>query len=364
MPLSTDFTSRRSGRRGTSGRMKNEWEKPALFRILSRRVSPCPGQTGTGRERNREGRSVGTVINRLSGNGRSIAALVLLALIWGYNWVVMKKSLQFMGPFDFNAVRMLLGGLILLALMAGRGMSLRPKQVPLTILLGLLQTAAGTGLIIWALTSGGAGKTSILVYTMPFWILLFARPILGETIRGRDWIPVMLAFAGLVLLLEPWSLKATFTSEILAVLAGIFWALSAITIKWMQRMPDFDLVSATAWQFLYGSVPLVIAAVFVPSPPVKWTPYLVMAIAYNAVLVCALAFLLWTYIMNKLPAGVAGMGTMAVPVIGMTASILEIGERMDASETAGIFLILAALSILTWMKGRDSRRLPIAVVPE
>ncbi|PKN32863.1 MAG: EamA family transporter [Deltaproteobacteria bacterium HGW-Deltaproteobacteria-19] len=340
--------------------MKNDWEKPVRFRILSRHTARRSGRSGTEHEKNTSQGSPGIVINRLSTNGRPVAALALLALIWGYNWVVMKKSLQFMGPFDFNATRMLLGGLILLALMAGRGMSLRPKQVPLTILLGLLQTAAGTGLIIWALISGGAGKTSVLVYTMPFWILLFARPILGETIRGTDWLPVMLAFTGLVLLLEPWSLKATLMSEILAVLAGVFWALSAIVIKWMQRKPDFDLVSATAWQFIYGSVPLVIAAALVPSPPVQWTPYLVTAIAYNAILVCALAFLLWTYIMNKLPAGVAGMGTMAVPVIGMTASILELGERMDVSETAGIFLILTALSILTWLKGRDG----LAVIRE
>jgi drug/metabolite transporter (DMT)-like permease len=54
------------------------------------------------------------------------------------------------------------------------------------------------------------------------------------------------------------------------------------------------------------------------------------------------------------------MGTMAVPVIGMTASILELGERMDVSETAGIFLILTALSILTWLKGRDG----LAVIRE
>ncbi|MGV8081199.1 MAG: DMT family transporter [Syntrophales bacterium] len=307
---------------------------------------------------------MGIVINRLSGNGRSIAALALLALIWGYNWVVMKKSLQFMGPLDFNATRVLLGGLILLVLMSARGMPLRPRQVPLTILLGLLQTAAGTGLIIWALQSGGAGKTSILVYTMPFWILLFARPILGEKIRGTGWIPVVLAFAGLMLLLEPWSLKATFMSEVLAVLAGIFWALSAVLIKRMQRKPDFDLVSATAWQFLYGSVPLVIAAVLVPSPSVQWTPYLVLSIFYNAVFVCALAFLLWTFIMNRLPAGVAGMGTMAVPVIGMTASVLELGERMDAFETAGILLILTALSILTWLKGRENRRNGLVAIQE
>ena len=57
-----------------------------------------------------------------------MAALILLAVIWGYNWVVMKKSLIYMGPFDFNAVRMLLGGILLLSIMGCRGMLKRFKQ--------------------------------------------------------------------------------------------------------------------------------------------------------------------------------------------------------------------------------------------
>jgi drug/metabolite transporter (DMT)-like permease len=299
-----------------------------------------------------------------SGTWRPLAALILLALIWGYNWVVMKKSLQFMGPFDFNALRMALGGVILLFFMLARGMSLRPRQVPLTILLGLSQTAAGTGLILWALVSGGAGKTVILVYTMPFWILLFAWPILSEKIRGLDWLPVITAFAGMILLLEPWILKSTVFSEVMAVVAGVCWAIGAIIIKLMQKKPGFEPVSVTAWQFVYGSIPLVVVALLVPERPVDWTPYLATAVVYNAVLVCAFAFLLWTYIMKKLPAGVAGMGTLAVPVIGITGSILELGERPDTWEAWGMGLILAALFLLTFLRNRESRRNGFLIPPE
>jgi drug/metabolite transporter (DMT)-like permease len=299
-----------------------------------------------------------------SGTWRPLAALILLALIWGYNWVVMKKSLQFMGPFDFNALRMALGGVILLFFMLSRGMSLRPRQVPLTILLGLSQTAAGTGLILWALVSGGAGKTVILVYTMPFWILLFAWPILSEKIRGLDWLPVITAFAGMILLLEPWILKSTVFSEVMAVVAGVCWAIGAIIIKLMQKKPGFEPVSVTAWQFVYGSIPLVVVALLVPERPVDWTPYLATAVVYNAVLVCAFAFLLWTYIMKKLPAGVAGMGTLAVPVIGITGSILELGERPDTWEAWGMGLILAALFLLTFLRNRESRRNGFLIPPE
>jgi drug/metabolite transporter (DMT)-like permease len=304
------------------------------------------------------------LIQRVPGRWRPFAALVLLALIWGYNWVVMKKSLQYMGPFDFNALRMALGGVILLFFMLLSRISLRPRDIPLTILLGLVQTAAGTGFIIWALVSGGAGKTAILVYTMPFWILLFAWPILSEKIRGLNWLPVIMAYAGMMLLLEPWTLKSTTFSEVLAVVAGVCWALSAIIIKLMQRKPGFDLVSVTAWQFVYGSVPLVIIALIVPQQPVQWTPYLMTAVFYNAVLVCALAFLLWTYIMKKLPAGVAGMGTLAVPVIGISASMLELGERPDTFEAWGMALILAALFLLTYLRNRENRRNGLPILPE
>lgn len=286
---------------------------------------------------------------------RPVAALTMLALIWGYNWVVMKRSLQFMGPFDFNALRMALGGVILLVSMSLTGISLRPRDIPRTVLLGLFQTAAGTGLIIWALVAGGAGKTAILVYTMPFWIILFARPILAERIRGRHWVPVAMAFGGMVLLLEPWRSKGTAFSELLAVAAGVCWAVSAVLIKVMQKRPGFDLVSVTAWQFVYGSVPLVFVALVVPQRPVAWTPYLVAAVAYNAVLVCAVSFLLWTYIMKRLPAGVAGMGTLAVPVIGVSTSMLELGERPDTCEAVGMVLILLALFLLSFLRLREHR---------
>jgi drug/metabolite transporter (DMT)-like permease len=295
-------------------------------------------------------------MKRLPDQWRFSAALVLLALIWGYNWVIMKKSLQFMGPFDFNAIRMSFGGLVLLLFMLCSRMSLRPRDIGMTILLGLTQTGAGMGLILLALASGGAGKTAILVYTMPFWILIFAWPILSEKILGLNWLPVIMAFTGIIFLLEPWSLKSTLLSEILAILSGVFWAVGAIIIKLMQKRPGFDIVSVTAWQLIYGSVPLIIVAWLIPQKPVQWTPYLVMGVLYNVVLVCAFAFLLWTFIMKRLPAGVAGMSTLAVPVIGILSSMAELGERPDAWEGLGMVLVIAALALLTVLRLRENRK--------
>jgi drug/metabolite transporter (DMT)-like permease len=74
------------------------------------------------------------------------------------------------------------------------------------------------------------------------------------------------------------------------------------------------------------------------------------------VLVCAFAFLLWTFIMKRLPAGVAGMSTLAVPVIGILSSMAELGERPDAWEGLGMVLVIAALALLTVLRLRENRK--------
>jgi drug/metabolite transporter (DMT)-like permease len=136
-----------------------------------------------------------------------VGALLLLALIWGYAWVVMKIALDYVDPFPFAALRTSLGGLALFALLPLLKRPVRPKAFWPTALLGLLQTAGFVGLLTWALEDGAAGKTSILTYTMPFWLLLMAWVVLGEKLKGFQWVAVTLALAGLILILSPWKLQ-------------------------------------------------------------------------------------------------------------------------------------------------------------
>ena len=96
------------------------------------------------------------------GRDLGAAALILLALIWGYNWVVMKIGLEYAQPFTFAALRTFLGALSLFLLLIVLRRSLRPPTLGFTIVIGLLQTTGFVGLLMWALQSGGAGKTSVL----------------------------------------------------------------------------------------------------------------------------------------------------------------------------------------------------------
>ena len=78
----------------------------------------------------------------------------------------------------------------------------------MAIVLGLVQVGAFVILSHYALLSAGPGKTSVLIYTMPFWMIVFAHFLIHERMRGAQWLSVALAFAGLVLIVSPWRLTS------------------------------------------------------------------------------------------------------------------------------------------------------------
>ncbi|MEW6335336.1 MAG: EamA family transporter [Thermodesulfobacteriota bacterium] len=291
----------------------------------------------------------------------AVVALIALSAIWGYNWVVMKECLRYAGAFDFVALRTSLGTAGLFAVLLWQRKPLRPTEVPWTIVLGLLLTTGCLGFVTVALVTGGVGKTAILVYTMPFFALVMARPILRETLRGVQWVAVFLAFAGLMTIMEPWNLQSTTLSALLALLSGISWAGGAVVTKIIRNRRDMDLVSLSAWQMLFGSIPLALLALTVPERPIAWSWYFAGALFYTSVIGQSLTYLLWFYVLNRLSVGMAGMGTLATPVIGILCASIQLGERPSALEGTGMVLILSALALLTGWGGRQNRGLKEAI---
>src|SRR5579884_4444269 len=159
-------------------------------------------------------------------SGSVYAALVVLALIWGYTWVAIKVATADANPYAVAAIRLAVATVVLFAVLAGMRRSLRPTPFVPTLVLGLLQTTGWTLLQTFAVAIGGAGKSAILGYTMPFWTALLAWPFLGERITRLRWVALALAAAGLALVVAPLD-RHTFVSDGLAVAAGISWAASA-----------------------------------------------------------------------------------------------------------------------------------------
>ena len=146
------------------------------------------GDRGIPRRR-RESRAMTSVLGVRNRRGAYVA-LAVLTLIWGSNWVVMKLALDHAHPVVFNVERTWIAVIVLFGALVAQGKSLRPVGIWAIIVTGFLQTTVNFGSTTMALAGGGAGRTSVLVFTMPFWTLLIAWPVLHERVRGVQWLAI------------------------------------------------------------------------------------------------------------------------------------------------------------------------------
>jgi drug/metabolite transporter (DMT)-like permease len=280
--------------------------------------------------------------------------LAVLTIVWSLNWSVMKVATRYAGPFTFSAQRYLIGTVVLFALLALQRRNLRPTPWPATIAIGLCQTMAFQALAQWALMSGGAGKTALLAYSMPFWVVPLAWWWLHEKPGIRRWISIALAAAGFVCVVGPWKPVGTPRSVMLALIAGLAWAVATVLSKRLfQKHPEVTPLRLTAWQMLIGTLGLVILALASHERSVTWSGEYIAALLYNGLLSSGVCWVLWAVVVQKLSANAAGLTSLAVPVAGVLFAWGLLNERPSAAEWFGVALIGAALLTLNF-----ARRLP------
>jgi len=277
--------------------------------------------------------------------------LLILTIVWSLNWSVMKVAMRDSGPFTFSTMRYVIGTLVLFALLVLRRNSLKPTPWLPTILIGLTQTTAFQALAQWALVSGGAGKTALLAYTMPFWVVPLAWWWVNEKPGLKRWLCIAIAAAGFICVVEPWRPLGAPHSIALAILAGLAWAIATVLSKRLfQQCPDVTPLRLTAWQMLVGTVGLVILTLLTRERAVTWTGTYIAALLYNGLLSSGVCWVLWALVVQRLSANVAGLTSLAVPVAGVLFAWGLLHERPSGPEWIGIVLIGVALFVLNFRR--------------
>jgi drug/metabolite transporter (DMT)-like permease len=283
-------------------------------------------------------------------------ALFVLSITWGYTWVLAKQALVHAPPFAFAAERCVGGALALLLAVKLMGRSLRLMAPGPILLIGLVQVTGFMLFQTWALVEGGPGKTAVLIFTMPIWTLLFAWPILGERIRGAQWLAALSTLTGLVLIIEPWDMHSSLLSKFLGVMAALCWAIGTILVKRLHSRQQVDLLSLTTWQMVLGAVPLVLLAVVIPERPTDWSVSYISILTFMSVISTAMCWWLWIIILDRVPAWEASLSVLGTPVVAIVSSRLMLGEEFKYSEMSGILLIGGGLVLLTLIGWAASRR--------
>jgi drug/metabolite transporter (DMT)-like permease len=282
------------------------------------------------------------------------AGLMFLAITsvgWGFNWPVTKYLLSELPPLTMRGTTGVVGALLLALLALVSGQSLRvPRELwPRLVLAAFLNVACWMALMGLALLYLPASEAALIAYTMPIWASLLAWPVLGERPNLLRVISLVMAFAGLAAIMGGNGLAASVTKlpGIIMALGGAFgFAVGTVMAK---KLPlNLPPLSAAAWQIGIGCLPVAIVGLFVEKADVAALSNLGwILIFYSTVIQFCIAYVSWFAALARLPASIAAIGTMAVPVIGVVASAVALHEPLGIGQIAALVFTLAGVVLAT-----------------
>lgn len=275
------------------------------------------------------------------------AALLLVTLLWGLNYVATNYGLRAFSPWTFRTLSFLAGAglLILLARVTGAPLHVKKISDRLHLIVSGLFACGGFGaLSAIAMLYTSTGRAAICAYTMPIWVALAARLILKEALTPARSIALALCTIGIIVLLWPLIRAGVSLGALAAIGSAICWAIGIVYLKW-ARVPAHPL-SVAIHQLVAGALVSGIG-VLLTGPGVESAGSMLpwFGLLYGVVAGTAVAYALWYKVLDHLPAGTAGLGTLLVPVFGVTASMILLGERPTLADLIGFALILMAAAI-------------------
>lgn len=264
---------------------------------------------------------------------RTIVLLLVLTLVWGTNWPLFPLATREVSVWTFRAVALLIAGSTLLAVARWKGYTLAIERRHW----GTLAAAMACYLLLWNVATTYAailipsGQAAILGFTMPLWLALVSWAFLGQTLTGRTLLAIGLGGTAVGLLM--WDGMDAYarapTGFFLGLLAGLGWAVGTLIIK--QKPINSPALVTTGWQLLMAGVPTAIVALAIGQGPWFWPRWSsVLVIGYIALVPMCIGNAAWFAIAGLLPAQVAGLSSIAVPVVAMISGAIVHGEPLGA----------------------------------
>lgn len=280
-----------------------------------------------------------------------LAFLLITSVGWGLNWPIMKYVLREWPPLSTRGMTGVVGSLLLLIIALAIGQSLRVprEQWGRLVVFAAFNVSAWMALMGLALLWLPAGEAAVIAYTMPVLASLLAWPVLGERLTLLRALSLLLGIGGIAALMGGNGLAASMAKlpGILLALTGAFlFALGTVLGK---RYPlKLPIITSAAWQIMVGCLPVALIGLVVEHPKVSalsstgW-----MLMSYLVVVQFCIAYVAWFAALRRLPASVAAIGTLLVPVIGVAASAVMLGEPLGIGQITALAMTVAGVGLAT-----------------
>jgi drug/metabolite transporter (DMT)-like permease len=282
--------------------------------------------------------------------------LMMVVLLWGVNWPIMKVGIGYVPAFWFSFSRVFLGALTLFAIVAIRGQLQWPERrdMKLIMIVGLVQMGLFLALVHFALYFVAAGRGAILAYTTPLWVVPAAVIFLKERISWLSGVGLFAGVAGVAVLFNPfvfdWSDFNTVAGNGLLLLAAGCWAVGIIAVRrheWKAgplQLAPFACIPTAGLALIFEDI---------TTARINWEA--VIIIIYNGPITMVAGFLGLITITRALPAISTSLAVLAVPALGLLSSVIWTDEQVTWSLSAGLLLIVGGVALMALSDWRMNR---------
>ncbi len=274
-----------------------------------------------------------------------ITGLILTNIFWGASGVAVKIAQLQLGTFEIVALRFIIAAPLLvmatILLKGSKAFTIDKKDLPFIAILAFLGIPLEFLLQVTSLAYTTATCFTLIFSLSPFFIIFASAILLNEKITRHKAIGALLGFAGVAFIITNGSLavSSNFLGDGIAILANVVWALYTVLGKPINE--KYSALTVLNYTFIFGALELVPFYLLSPMlSPVDFTGSTWIAMGFLTILCSLVAFLLYNYGTEKLPASIAGMFIYVQPLSGVILAALVLGESITVYTVLGTFLII------------------------
>jgi len=288
-------------------------------------------------------------------DSQAIFAILILTLLWGLNYTVIKYSNQGVSPVFASALRSIIASICGIIYCVKKREKLFHTDIMLFhgFMVGLL-FGLEFACMYFGMLYTDAARSVIFVYLSPFVVAVGAHFFLkGDRLTFLKILGLLLAFTGIVFVFygRPKTAKATMViGDLLEIAAAFLWGATTLYIK--RFMAEKVHPINTFLYQLFFSIPILFIASFILEP--KWIykidPYIVCSIFYQSVIVAFISYFIWFKLIHNYPVSRLSAFTFFTPVFGVLFGLLFLNEELTVSLMVGLPLVSVGIFFVNWRR--------------